>query len=403
MVAGHSASKARGKGSVCPVCGSENVQHCLTVPSVPVFCNISCDSIRHARQVPRADMCMGFCARCGHMYNYAFQPDLLDYRARYENSLHCSQRFRAFSAELAAHLVDTYDLHDKLIVEIGCGDGYFLNELCCRGANRGVGFEPSAAALRSPYEKDGKLHIVNDFFDERHTELFADFVCCRHVLEHLHSPRHVLAAVHRILSRRPGCIAFFEVPNSRYTLRDMGVWDLLYEHFSYFSQESLAYLFESSGFEVLDVESGFGEQFLGIAARVPNAAPGRCALHATSLAELHDLVETFGSHYRRKKKYWIYQLDRLRRKGRRVVVWGAGTKGTMFCNTVDINGAVSHVVDINPRKHGTYIAGSGQPVVPPGFVARYRPDYIFVMNPIYLDEIAAEMNAMGVFPTVLTA
>ena len=64
--------------------------------------------------------------------------------------------------------------------------------------------------------------------------------------------------------------------------------------------------------------------------------------------------------------------------------------------------AVAFGVDINPRRHDTYVAGTGQRIVGPEERRGIRQDVVIV-NPVYLDEIAAEMNAMGVFPTVLTA
>jgi hypothetical protein len=52
------------------------------------------------------------------------------------------------------------------------------------------------------------------------------------------------------------------------------------------------------------------------------------------------------------------------------------------------------VVDINPYKHGTYLAGTGQQVVAPTFLEGYQPDLVIAMNPIYCDEIQQELNRM---------
>ena len=57
---------------------------------------------------------------------------------------------------------------------------------------------------------------------------------------------------------------FFEVPNSLYTLRDGGIWDLIYEHRSYFSPLSLARIFWGCGFEPLEIQETYGKQFLTI-------------------------------------------------------------------------------------------------------------------------------------------
>ena len=63
-------------------------------------------------------------------FNTAFDGALADYTGAYENSLHYSPTFRRYAEEQAATIVDRYDLHYKTIVEIGCGDAYFLKLLC---------------------------------------------------------------------------------------------------------------------------------------------------------------------------------------------------------------------------------------------------------------------------------
>jgi hypothetical protein len=42
------------------------------------------------------------------------------------------------------------------------------------------------------------------------------------------------------------------------------------------------------------------------------------------------------------------------------------------------------------------MAGTGHEVVGPEFLQTYRPDTAIVMNPVYLDEIAAQLSSMGV-------
>ena len=54
-------------------------------------------------------------------------------------------------------------------------------------------------------------------------------------------------------------------------------------------------------------------------------------------------------------------------------------------------GQVEYVVDVNPYRHGRHMPGSGQEIVAPEFLAEYRPEVVIAMNPIYLDEIGAEL------------
>jgi hypothetical protein len=115
------------------------------------------------------------------------------------------------------------------------------------------------------------------------------------------------------------------------------------------------------------------------------------------------LVDKFVEHYEEKRRHWHGMLHRLGAGGKRVVLWGSGSKGVMFLNTVDKAGTIAHAIDINPRKWGSYVAGTGQRIVSPAFIAEHNPDYVVVTNPNYLEEIKGEVGAMGVMPRFVTA
>ena len=80
-------------------------------------------------------------------------------------------------------------------------------------------------------------------------------------------------------------------------------------------------------------------------------------------------------------------IAELRRSGTKTVVWGAGSKGVTFLNVLKVESGIESVVDVNPHKHGHYVPGTGQNIVPPEFLQKYHPDKIIVMNPVYFDEI----------------
>ena len=93
----------------------------------------------------------------------------------------------------------------------------------------------------------------------------------------------------------------------------------------------------------------------------------------------------------------------IKQAKKKIVLWGAGSKGVTFLNILNITNQVRHVVDINPRKHGKYIAGTGQEIVHTEFLKSYKPDYIVVMNPIYLNEVQQYANKeLGLSVNLLT-
>lgn len=114
-------------------------------------------------------------------------------------------------------------------------------------------------------------------------------------------------------------------------------------------------------------------------------------------------LERFRESYRAKLEMWRNRMEDFRAAGRRVVVWGAGSKGVTFLNMLGITHSfVPYIVDLNPRKHGLHVPGTGQQVVAPEFLARYRPEIVLVMNAAYEAEIARMLEEVGVKAEILT-
>jgi SAM-dependent methyltransferase len=366
---------------------------------VPVHCNLLSPTQTAARQVPRGDIRLGYCALCGMIYNVSFDPARMSYGGDYENSLHFSLRFERYAEELANSLVIKYGLYGKQIVEIGCGDGHFLSLLCTKGGNRGIGFDPSCRANGSPVQG---MTVIRDYYTEAYGEYEADFICCRHVLEHLSEPRRMLEQLRRTVGQRAP-VLFFEVPNALYTLRDLGIWDIIYEHPSYFSTPSLSQLFASTGFVPNHVYSAYREQFLCMEA-VPSNGGVTGVSTIPPVETLAALVDEFADHYKTKLAEWEVTLELLRKQGKRIALWGAGSKGVMFLNSVvAASEAVSGVIDINPRKHGRFVSGTGHPILPPEWLREFCPDAVVIMNPVYKDEIEGSLTQLGSSAEVLVA
>lgn len=385
---------------VCPVCESPETQELVTIPAMPVYCNVLWPGTEAAREAARGDLALRVCRTCAHVYNAAFDPARMAYTPAYENSLHFSPRFQAYAQALADDLIARHSLRGKTIVEIGAGQGDFLALLCERGGNTGLGFDPSYRAPANGAHHGQPFTIIADYYGERYSDHPADLICSRHVLEHIPAPREFLASVRRAVGDRPGTVVFFEVPNARYTLRDLGIWDLIYEHCSYFSASSLARLFTDCGFAVDAVAEVYAGQFLTLEARPGAAAhPLLDQTRATVLAE----AGAFAAHYRAKRTQWEAELRRWAAAGRRAALWGAGSKGVTFLNTFADQTSVERVVDINPRKQGMYVAGTGQPIVAPEALAQYRPDVVVVMNPVYRDEIRQALAGLGLTPEIVCA
>jgi SAM-dependent methyltransferase len=378
---------------VCPSCGGRAERPFYEVSGAPVHQVKLVRTRKDALNCIKGDIRMCFCPSCGFVWNGAFDPLRMRYEEDYESTQAVSPTFNAFHARLARDLIERFDLHGKRVVELGCGQGEFVTMLAEIGDNQGFGFDRVIRAAG----KSGKVTFIKDFYAEPYRDLDPDFVCCKMTLEHVHDVSDFLRSLRRTVGDRPETVVFFMIPEITRILNLRAFWDIYYEHCSYWSPGSLARAFRIAGFDPIKVWTDYDDQYVLIAARpgsgkspgLPNEAPP---------AALAPKVQSFSEGVAADRARWGAWLDRLRRSGQKAVLWGGGSKAVAFLTTLNVTEGLDYAVDINPRRSGTFIAGTGQQIVAPEFLADYRPDVVIVMSPIYLPEITAQLESMRVRP-----
>lgn len=388
----------------CSACGSDELRSVFELSGIPVLVCALWPDAERAREAPRGDIRLESCPRCGLIENHSFEPERVVYGDGYENSLHFSEFFQGYLKGLAEDLVRAHGLQGKRVAEIGCGDGEFLELLCTAGAASGVGFDPSYPRERPDTLAGGRVRVSRDVFRPEPGSLDADLIVCRQVLEHVPAPLAFLRDVRAALPTDARPVVVFEVPNTRYTLDNVSLWDVIYEHRTYFTRGSLARLFAAAGFDVVAAEDTYAGQFTAVTARP--SAPGRAgeiAIPVEPASELTAAVARFSEEAARRIDAWRDRLAELARTGRRVALWGAGARGVNFLNVADPERTIEVAVDLNPRKHGLYLAGSAQRVRPPSDLADLAPDLVVVTNPVYRTEIERDLAAMGLATEVALA
>lgn len=405
--AGPSFATAFDPRAACPNCAARGMKTFYAVANIPVHSVLLMPTRAEAQDFPRRDLKLGFCPACGFVCNVIFDPAVHQYSQRYEETQGFSPTFNAFARQLAQRYVDRYDLKNKTTLEIGCGKGEFLALLCELSGGRGIGIDPGyiPGRLNSPAEKDGRLEFIVDFYGRKYSHVQADFIVCRHTLEHIAPTLQFMKELRATIGSRKGVSIFFELPDVMRELREGAFWDLYYEHCTYFSAGSLARLFRSTGFDVTELTLEFEGQYIILDAvpvdpGAPPTKPWMALEH--DLEELTRRVDRFASVTSAIVNKWQHLIRGSHAKGERTVIWGGGSKGVSFLTTLGVNlgQGVDYAVDINPHKHGKFLPGSGQETVPPSFLKDYKPQHVIVMNPIYVKEITQDLDRMGLKPKV---
>jgi hypothetical protein len=358
----------------CKICDFDlEIFH--TQHNVPVNSVIRLASKKEALTYPRGDIELGFCNRCGFIQNSAFDEDLVTYSSEYNPTQSHSGTFNRFHIELAETLINRYDINNKTVVEIGCGQGEFLDIITDYGDNKGIGFDP--ACNRQSIDS---ITFIKDFYSEKYSKYQGDFICCKMTLEHISSVKQFLELT-KYAIKDEDTVVFFQVPDTYRILMQRAFWDIYYEHCSYFTKESLSSLFQRTGFEILDLWDGFDKQYLMITAKLgkKTITPNFNAL------ETKKGVIRFKEQMAESIPFW----NKFLKENKNTVLWGGGSKAVAFLTSTKNN--IEYVVDIDPLKYDTYIAGTGQKIVSPLSLKKIRPDHIIIMNPVYETEIQKKL------------
>ncbi len=254
----------------CPLCSSMALTSILERSRVPVLTNFLMDTPEAARSIQRGTLHLVICETCGFIFNSAFEASAL-YTQQYDNSQVQGPSFGRYLDELVHSLTTgEQQIQPCCIVEVGCGDGFFLRKLVEAGVGkRGYGFDPSYRGPASAL--DGRIQFEARYYDDAGCDISADILICRHVIEHIPRPLPFLRMLHCALVHSLHARAFFELPAIEWILQNMVLWDIYYEHCSYFSADTITYALERSGFRVECIKRVFNDQYLWVEASVADS------------------------------------------------------------------------------------------------------------------------------------
>ena len=181
-------------------------------------------------------------------------------------------------------------------------------------------------------------------------------------------------------------------------------FDTIYhEHFSYLSFYTVKRIFESQGLEMFDVQQlpTHGGS-LRIFAKHKNDGSKQISDNVQHLIDnekekgINTLAYYQGFQSRIEKiKYdmLLFLIDQ-KKKGKKVIGYGAAAKGNTLLNYCGIKGIdlIQFVVDASPYKQNKFLPGCHIPVVDKDEIAKYQPDYVIILPWNLKKEIAEQLS-----------
>jgi hypothetical protein len=258
------------------------------------------------------------------------------------------------------------------LIEVGCGDGSFLNH--ATGAfKRVVGIEPSSRFAHAARAQGHE--IIEGYVQEKNLltiEKF-DYFASRQVFEHLPDPLDCLRGVSGMLNL--GAIGFIEVPNGYKALSEGRYFEFFPDHVNYYSVNSLVALATEAGFNVISCAPSFNGDYLELWVSL-DSHPG-IFLEKMHLLQMETVksVESWNVTYSNRSENVIFGC-------------GAKTLTIVAQNPHIFDKAFQYAIDSDPNKIGKYLPDTSIEILSITDPRLHETRNVWIMALSYIDEIA---------------
>jgi hypothetical protein len=384
-----SSAIARGTTTCCRFCGSRLEHTFVNLGKSPL-----CESYLAAEQLntmePFYPLHVYVCAECFlvQLQQYVSGEEIFTEYAYFSSY---SDSWLAHSRRYAEQMIRELDLSaQSQVIEVASNDGYLLQYFVERGVPA-LGIEPAANVAKVAVEKGVptlvKFFGVSTAEELRRDGLQADLLLGNNVLAQVNDLNDFVGGLK--IALKPQGVITIEFPHLMQLVEQVQFDTIYHEHFSYFSFVSAERIFAAHGLVLFDVEelSTHGGS-LRIYARHDDDSTKPMTGRARALRQREvdagllslDYYASFGRRVETLKRDILDFLIDAKRRGRRVVGYGAPGKGNTLLNYCGIRpDLLAYTVDRNPYKHGRFTPGVRIPIHPVERIAADRPDYVLVL------------------------
>jgi len=225
----------------CPVCDSKEFEEELVIYDIPLVKCLECEARYHSRMAKDP--------------NDIYQASDYSVYTVDDFEINYQYRIKRFGEE-RVRLLQTHcgDLSDKSLLDVGCGDGYFLTA-AKKHLRHCVGSEFSRHLAEFTQERTG-LNVYQNTLDEIPERDF-DVVTSFDVIEHIQQPLPFMQDIHKILNKDGHLLLYtpnFDSFSIKVMRNDSSLIDGT-EHVVLFNHRSLEKIGELSGFKVIHTET----------------------------------------------------------------------------------------------------------------------------------------------------
>jgi hypothetical protein len=285
------------------------------------------------------------------------------------------------------------------VVDIGANDGTLLRQYKVPGLMT-VGFEPSNLWKLA---EEGNSKIIHDYFSHESFkrelgEKKAKVITSIAMFYDLEDPNSFVEDIKNCLDTNG--VWIIQMNYLGLMVENNTFDNISHEHLEYYSLLSLTNLLERHNLKAFDVElNDVNGGSFRIYAKHKNAnlkCPAGCEERLEKQEKYEKkmgfddskIYSKFTQRIEKGKKDLLEFLNQERKKGKKIFIYGASTRGLVVLQYYGIdNTLISGAADMNSDKWGKYIVGTGIPIMSVEDYRKQKPDYLLVLPYHFLDEI----------------
>lgn len=267
-------------------------------------------------------------------------------------------------------LMSHFNLEGKKVLEVGCGKGEFLklwNDYQVRAI--GIEFDQTLVDLA----RNEGLEVYKAYADDANTlipegpyDAFVQF----NFMEHQPNPNQMVQCIYNNL--KDDGVGLVTVPSLEYILKYDGYYELIKDHIAYYSEDTLRFLFQKNGFEIINCKT-------------VNRDTHSIIVKKRKKVDVSSWVINFNELQRELDEY----ISSYETQGKKVAVWGASHQGFTLISSMGLSRRISYIIDSASFKQGKYAPASHVPIVDRRHFFDEPVASILIIAPGYTEEIAS--------------
>ena len=369
----------------CRSCKSKNLKKSFNLGSqklTGVFPN------KRSQKIPSGSLEMVFCENCKLLQlKNSFNPDIM-YGDNYGYMSSLNQSMVDHLKKKSSKLKRISNLNiNETVIDIGSNDGTFLKFFSSK--HKLIGVDPTIKKLSKFYRKD--IIQLPSFFSQENLKKVskdkAKIITSISMFYDLENPVKFSQDVFSLLDNNG--IWHLEQSYMPMMLKNNSYDTICHEHLEYYSLKSIKYIFDKVGFKIIDLEFNDingGSFSITVAKKLSKYKEAthlvKWLLYKEDLFKYNDqkTFKLFFENIKKHKKVFRKLLIDLKKKKKKIIGYGASTKGNVILQYCNIDSKLlPYICEVNSFKHGRYTPGSKIKIISEKQAKSLKPDFFLVL------------------------